>query len=154
MYDVYVCTHRVPDDNNIINLIDSTGWFYFFAFFKYIYIDFGYKEKKKPEKISIAAVLLFEYIYVRHTYTAHIKEVQFSRRLSCAPIVRYIVRAFVRAYTCISITYTVFTSGFYLRSRSLVYITVAVSYTYTRSEIVLEITATDTAVHDDYDLAK
>jgi len=134
---------------------------FFYILQIYIYISRLWV-KKKPEKISIAtAFLLSIYICVcvsvcvRHTYAAHIKEVQFSGRLSCAPIVRYIVRAFVlRVYIYISITYTVFTSGFYLRSRSLVYITVAVSYTYTRSEIVLEITATDTEVHDDYDLAK
>jgi len=71
-------------------------------------------------------------------------------RAHCAVYCTCICAARIHIY----LTYTVFTSGFYLRSRSLVYITVAVSYTYKRSEIVLEITATDTEVHDDYDLAK
>jgi len=49
---------------------------------------------------------------VRRTYTAHIKEVQFSEWLSCAPIVRYIVRAFVCVYIYIY-TYTPY--SFYIR---------------------------------------
>jgi len=112
MYIPY--THSVPDDSNIINLIDSTGWFYFFTFFKYIYISRLWVRKKTRKdiyrrRVSIAYIYMCE--CVRRAYTAHIKEVQFSGRLSCKPIVRYIVRAFVfLVYVYISNVYS-----FYIR---------------------------------------
>jgi len=88
IYDAYSCvyiyiyiymyipyTHSVPDDNNIINLIDSTGWFYFFTFFKYI--SRLWVREKNPKRYLSPPRFYCEYtciyVCVRRTYTAHIK---------------------------------------------------------------------------------
>jgi len=128
----------------------------FFTFFKYIYISRLWVRKKNPKKYPSLPRFYCVYIYVcvRRTYTCTYKRSPIFRtivvRAHCAVYCTCICDARIHIY----LTYTVFTSGFYLRSHSLVYITVAVFYTYKRSEIVLEITATDTEVHDDYTISQ